>query len=45
MEAEKKAIPPEKAKTERKDFMKQQKMKLKETFQQLIKQREDVATK
>ena len=40
-----KKVNPEKAKTERKEFMKIQKEKLKESFLQLIKQREDVATK
>ena len=36
---------PEKAKTERKLFMKKQKEQLKETFQAIVKQREDVAAR
>jgi hypothetical protein len=38
-----KKVDPEKAKTERKEFMKLQKEKLKDSFMQIIKQREDLA--
>jgi hypothetical protein len=38
-------IDPEKVKSERKLFMKKQKEQLKESFQTMVKQREDLAAK